>query len=57
MGIDQQGGIEKFSQMSGVRNTTAARNKNILIFNSQYLLGFGPRTITAAIDLNSHFDR
>tara|TARA_B100002019_G_C21177221_1_gene551770 strand:- start:50 stop:877 length:828 start_codon:yes stop_codon:yes gene_type:complete len=57
MGIDQQGGIVKFSQMSGVRNTTAARNKNILIFNSQYLLGFGPRTITAAIDLNSHFDR
>ncbi|HBO87465.1 MAG TPA: hemin ABC transporter substrate-binding protein [Verrucomicrobia bacterium] len=57
MGVDQQGGIQKFSQMNGVRDTPAARNQNILIFNSQYLLGFGPRTITAAIDLNSHFDR
>ena len=57
MGIDQHGGIDKFTQMSGLRDTSAVKKDRVLIFNAQYLLGFGPRTVTAAIDLNNRYDR
>ena len=55
MGIDAKGGIEKFSIMPGIRDTKAAKNGNILIFDAQYLLGFGPRTVEALTELNDNY--
>ena len=55
MGIDAKGGIEKFNSMPGIRDTKAAKNGNILIFDAQYLLGFGPRTVEALTELNDYY--
>ncbi|GAB4353960.1 MAG: hemin ABC transporter substrate-binding protein [Oricola sp.] len=35
----------------GLKTTTAARNKAVIRMNGSYLLGFGPRTAAAALDL------
>lgn len=55
MGIDAKGGIDKFSKMPGIRDTAAVKNGNILIFDAQYLLGFGPRTVQALLELNKNY--
>ena len=55
MGVDAKGGMEKFNSMPGIRDTIAARNGNILIFDAQYLLGFGPRTVEALTELNDYY--
>ena len=54
-GVDAKGGEEKFKNMAGVKETRAAKEGNILIFDAQYLLGFGPRTIEAALELNQKY--
>lgn len=53
LGIDAEGGMDKFKNLPGIKETRAVKNNNIIIFDAQYLLGFGPRVIDAALDLNS----
>ena len=55
IGVDAKGGIEKFSKMPGIRDTRAVKEENILIFDAQYLLGFGPRTVQVMLELNNSY--
>ena len=38
-------------QFPGVALTPAAKNKRLVVMEDLYLLGFGPRTAAAAMDL------
>lgn len=50
--IESLGGIETFTALPGIAETTAAQNGNILYsMDDLYLLGFGPRTGDAVLDL------
>ncbi len=49
------GGIEKLMEFPGILLTPAGQNKRIVIMDTLYLLGFGPRTAQAALDLSYQF--
>jgi iron complex transport system substrate-binding protein len=45
------GGTEGLLQLPGIANTNAGRGKRFLNFDGNYLLGFGPRTGQAVLEL------
>jgi iron complex transport system substrate-binding protein len=45
------GGMEGLLKLPGLANTNAGRNKRFLNFEGNYLLGFGPRTGQAVLEL------
>lgn len=51
-GLEQSGGADGVLQMPGVSLTPAAKNKRIVSMDALYLLGFGPRTADAALELH-----
>jgi len=53
--LDSFGGIEKLMDFPGIPLTPAGKNKRIVIMDTLYLLGFGPRTAQAALDLSYQF--
>ncbi len=46
------GGLDKIINLPGLSLTPAARQKNIIVMDTLYLLGFGPRTGKAALELS-----
>ena len=50
-GLQSIGGVEAASKLSGVAQTSAGKNKNIIAVDDLLLLGFGPRTSQGAIEL------
>ncbi|MDX2006107.1 MAG: hemin ABC transporter substrate-binding protein [Meiothermus sp.] len=50
-GLQAVGGIEGFLKTPGVAATPAGRNRRILSFEGNYLLGFGPRAGQAILEL------
>jgi iron complex transport system substrate-binding protein len=49
--VDAAGGIEAILDLPGVRLTPAGRKKRVIVMDTLYLLGFGPRTGQAALEL------
>lgn len=49
--LNSLGGIEQVMNIPGVSLTPAGKNKRIIVMDTLYLLGFGPRTGQAALDL------
>ena len=49
--LNSLGGIEQVLKIPGVSLTPAGKNKRIIVMDTLYLLGFGPRTGQAALDL------
>lgn len=54
-GLEQAGGKESFLSLPGVALTPAAKQGHIIAMDSLLILGFGPRTAEAALELNQHF--
>ncbi|GLQ04787.1 heme/hemin ABC transporter substrate-binding protein [Sneathiella chinensis] len=50
--LEQAGGMESLLRIPGLNLTPAARNRRIIPMDDLLLLGFGPRTPAAALDLN-----
>jgi len=50
--LKMMGGLEKIINLPGLTLTPAARQKNIIVMDTLYLLGFGPRTGKAALELS-----
>ncbi len=53
-GVEAWGSAEKILAQSGVQHTRAAQNNQLHAMEAMYLLGFGPRVISAALELNQH---
>ncbi|MEX1036380.1 MAG: hemin ABC transporter substrate-binding protein [Sneathiella sp.] len=51
-GIEQAGGVESLFAVPGLSLTPAAKDKQVIVMDSLLLLGFGPRTADAALELN-----
>lgn len=47
----QAANVEKLAAMPALKLTSAAKNQEIYFFDTQYLLGYGPRSAQAALDL------
>lgn len=54
-GFEQAGGKEGLLRLSGISLTKAAAEGNVIVMDSQLLLGFGPRTVDAALQLNEKY--
>ncbi|WP_169567499.1 heme/hemin ABC transporter substrate-binding protein [Sneathiella limimaris] len=50
--LQSVGGIEKFLELPGLALTPAGQQKKVVDMDALLLLGFGPRTVDAAIELN-----
>ncbi len=55
-GLEQAGGKESLLTSPGLSLTPAAKQGNVIVMDSQLMLGFGPRTVEAAIALNKAYD-
>lgn len=53
--LDSMGGIDQVMKFPGISLTPAGKNKRIVVMETLYLLGFGPRTAHAAHDLLGYF--
>lgn len=51
-GLEQAGGIDNLLHIPGLALTPAGKNKRVIAMDSLLLLGFGPRTVDAATQLN-----
>jgi iron complex transport system substrate-binding protein len=51
LGLESVGGNEGLLKLSGLDQTPAGQNKRIVAMDDLYLLGFGPRTGQAVLDL------
>lgn len=49
--VDALGSIEELLNLPGIRLTPAGRDQRVIVMDTLYLLGFGPRTGRAAMDL------
>jgi iron complex transport system substrate-binding protein len=49
--VNMAGGLEEVYANPGIRLTTAGRNNQLIQMDGMTLLGFGPRTLTAALEL------
>ena len=49
--LESVGGVDGLLQIPGIAQTPAGRNKRVLQYEDQYLLGMGPRTGQALLDL------
>lgn len=56
-GLESIGGIEKLLTLPGLAETPAARNRRIVTMDDLKLLGFGPRTGEAIVELAAQLDR
>lgn len=54
-GLEQVGGIDSLLRIPGLAQTPAGQKRNILSMDSLLLLGFGPRTVQAALELNQMY--
>ena len=54
-GLAQIGGLESFLKLPGVMLTPAGKNKKIIAMDALLILGFGPRVIDVALDLNKSY--
>ncbi len=54
-GLEQAGGKEVLLKSPGLSLTHAAKQGHIIALDSLYMLGFGPRTVEAAIELNQAY--
>ncbi len=54
-GLEQSGGKQALLKSPGLSLTHAAKQGNVIAFDSLLMLGFGPRTIEAAIQLNKAY--
>ncbi len=54
-GLKQVGGKDALLKIPGLELTNAAKNDKIIAMDSLLLLGFGPRAIDAAIQLNANY--
>ncbi len=52
LGLTGVGGIDGILKLPGLANTNAGRNKNILAYEGNYLLGFSPRVGKAVLELS-----
>lgn len=52
-GLDQVGGKQAFLKIPGITLTPAGKDNRIIVMDALFLLGFGPRTIEAALALNA----
>lgn len=50
-GVDDAGGTSALLDHPGLRLTTAAREGNLIAMDGMSMLGFGPRTLTTAVEL------
>ena len=50
-GLESVGGIDGLLEIPGMAQTAAGRNRAIVDFDAQYLLGYGPRSGAALADL------
>lgn len=50
-GLASLDGVEGLSQVPGIAQTPAYRNKRVIAMDGAYLLGFGPRAVEAATEL------
>ena len=50
-GLESVGGIDGLLEIPGMAQTTAGRNRAVVDFDAQYLLGFGPRSGAALAEL------
>jgi iron complex transport system substrate-binding protein len=55
-GLEQSGGKHALLKSPGLSLTYAAKQGNVIAFDSLLMLGFGPRTIEAAIQLNKAYN-
>ena len=51
-GVEQAGGVDSIFAVPGLSLTPAAKEKKVVVMDSLLLLGFGPRTADAALELN-----
>lgn len=56
MGLEQAGGIQGLLKAPGLSLTPAAKHGNVISMDSLLILGFGPRTVDAAMQLNKAYD-
>jgi iron complex transport system substrate-binding protein len=49
--VDAMGGIKELQQLPAIKLMTQAKHQQIVIMDTLYLLGFGPRTGKAALEL------
>lgn len=54
-GLEQVGGKQKFLAKPGLSLTPAARLNNVIAMDALIMLGFGPRIVEAAIQLNEAY--
>ena len=54
-GLERAGGAEGFMRIPGVALTPAAQNGKVIAMDALLLLGFGPRTAKAALDLSAQY--
>lgn len=54
-GIAQAGGLQSFQKSPGISLTEAAKNGRIIVMDALLLLGFGPRTPDAALQLHNMY--
>ena len=55
MGLKQVGGVESMLKLPGLAVTPAGKAKQVIAMDSLLLLGFGPRTVSAAEQLRGAF--
>jgi iron complex transport system substrate-binding protein len=55
-GLEQSGGEAALLAAPGVSLTPAAKNGHVIAMDALLLLGFGPRTAEAALELNSRLN-
>ena len=56
-GMKMSGGREAVLSHPSVKVTNAAKNNGLVVVDGMTLLGFGPRTLHASIDLSKEFER
>jgi iron complex transport system substrate-binding protein len=56
-GLEQAGGKQKLMEAPGLSLTPAAKQGNVIALDSLLMLGFGPRTVEAASELNKAYDK
>lgn len=54
-GLQQAGGTDGLFKSPGIAFTPAAKNRNVIAMDSLLMLGFGPRTMQAALELNQAY--
>lgn len=49
--VSSVGGVDKILELPGIALTPAGKNRRVIVMDTLYLLGFGPRLGQAAVDL------